>query len=328
MRPLFFIHIPKTAGTSLRVALEKSLGTAAICADYGDGNPQTAKAIQDCMFNGIADPYQLVLQQPRSRVLTGHVPVTKYAPLFAVQDIFTLVREPTARVISEYFHFQRHFDFHGSLSDFAKQKRKQNSLSRYLHKVPWQALGYVGTSERYAQALDSLNQLYQLNLVAEVLNAKPAAQNVEISAQEITLLQELNRSDLRLYETITQALDWRHHCQQADLPYTHGAAAIAKNKQVLQGFAFYSATHPRGNEPVELTLSGLNRSQDVAVTQHLIANLHHQKMTALRAPRCGYVGFRVDIAEQLNNPQLTTLELRVRHSQQLLWQFQSAALER
>ncbi|MCL5255755.1 MAG: sulfotransferase family protein [Gammaproteobacteria bacterium] len=328
MRPLFFIHIPKTAGTSLRVALEKSLGAAAICADYGDGNPQTSQVVQDCMFNGIADPYQLALQQPRSRVLTGHIPVAKYAPLFAVQDIFTLVREPTARVISEYFHFQRHFDFQGSLSDFAKQKRKQNSLSRYLRRVPWQALGYVGISERYSHALDSLNQLYQLNLVAEVLNAKPAAQNVTITAQEIALLHELNRSDLRLYEKITQALDWRYHCQQADQPYTHGAATIAKKKQVLQGFAFYSATHPRCNEPVVLTLLGINSSQEVAITQHVTANLHHQKMTALHAPRCGYVGFRLDIAELLNNSQLTTLELRVRQSQQLLWQFQSGEQER
>ena len=44
--PLFFIHIPKTAGSSFRVAAEQYFGSEATYFDYGNGSKETSESIE------------------------------------------------------------------------------------------------------------------------------------------------------------------------------------------------------------------------------------------------------------------------------------------
>ena len=295
MEKLFFIHIPKTAGTSLRVALEKALGETHIHADYGLDARQTSDSVRKWLLGEQADPYRF-LQVPSLNVLTGHVSARKYASMFAINNIFTLVREPIARVISEFHHFQRHHDFQGSLLDFAKQRQKQNTLQRYLRGVPWQAMGYVGTSANFQRSIDDLTHIYNLALEPQLLNTKPQEQNEPITDKVMSKLIQLNESDIELYKQIDAALQWRQHCKEQHLEYVHGRSRFNREKKVLSGFAFY---HPCENieSAVQLGVRLLDSEGAMIDTIELNACKFEQPLSPFNPPRRGYVGFQIDLSK-------------------------------
>lgn len=295
MEKLFFIHIPKTAGTSLRVSLQNALGETCIHADYGVDAPQTSEAVKTWLLSEQADPYRF-LQVPNLKVLTGHVSARKYASMFAVSNIFTLVREPIERVISEYHHFQRHHDFQGSLLDFAEQSHKQNTLQRYLRGVPWQAMGYVGTSANFQQVTDDLAHIYNLALEPQVLNAKPQEQNESVPKEVMSKLIELNENDIELYKRIDEAMQWRQHCKEQHLEYVHGRTRFNREKKVLSGFAFY---HPSEDieSAVQLIVRLLDSEGAMIDTIELDACKFEQPLSPFNPPRRGYVGFQIDLSK-------------------------------
>ncbi|MCH8502454.1 MAG: sulfotransferase family protein [Aliidiomarina sp.] len=295
MEKLFFIHIPKTAGTSLRVSLQNALGDAAIHADYGLDAPQTSEAVKTWLLGEQADPYRF-LHVPNLKVLTGHVSARKYASMFAISNIFTLVREPIERVISEYHHFQRHHDFQGSLLDFAHQSHKQNTLQRYLRGVPWQAMGYVGTSTNFQQVTDDLAHIYNLALEPQVLNAKPQEQNESVPDDVISELIQLNENDIELYKRIDEAMQWRQHCKERHLEYVHGRTRFNREKKILSGFAFY---HPCENvqSAVQLSVQLLDSEGSIVDTIDVNACLFEQPLAPFHPPRNGYVGFQIDLRQ-------------------------------
>ena len=50
MLSLFFVHIPKTAGTSFRKACENYFGTPYSAYDYSPNSSDTSALVLDCMY--------------------------------------------------------------------------------------------------------------------------------------------------------------------------------------------------------------------------------------------------------------------------------------
>lgn len=100
-----FIHIPKTAGTTLLRWIDREIGVWSIVSnDFSKISP--------------APPGRFVLY-------TGHLHPDKpiHLHLFTPSELrkvpsFTFVRNPYTRALSLYLHFQRHSPFEGTLSDF------------------------------------------------------------------------------------------------------------------------------------------------------------------------------------------------------------------
>lgn len=128
-RPIFFCHLPKTAGTSLRLALEQMFRPHEIVPDRLMMQRQ----------GGHYPPPDVVaatLRHQRGSVwLTrGHYHVA-LASLLENPIIIAILREPVARTISNLKHIARHgasiADIHRTL-DGGKLPVEDNLMTRYL----------------------------------------------------------------------------------------------------------------------------------------------------------------------------------------------------
>lgn len=95
---LFFLHLPKTGGTSMKIILEDHFLPQTIC-------PLHTYATKDKF-----EEFPLEIQQ-QWRLIRGHMRVGSYSPVyrFVTQNpiCVTMLRDPLTRVVSEYRHLMR-----------------------------------------------------------------------------------------------------------------------------------------------------------------------------------------------------------------------------
>lgn len=80
MSPLFFVHVPKTAGTSFRKSAEECLGVDAVEYDYEPTSLETTDIIRRWVYEK-NDFFELNnhFQTSCMSFLSGHVPASKQA---------------------------------------------------------------------------------------------------------------------------------------------------------------------------------------------------------------------------------------------------------
>ena len=91
--PLFFLHIPKTAGTTLNAILDDNLSRKNILDLYTDDQ---RRQLKQTTYDQISQ-YALV---------RGHVFITDFGQILdgpVPFRVFTFLRDPVDRVVSEYF---------------------------------------------------------------------------------------------------------------------------------------------------------------------------------------------------------------------------------
>jgi len=127
-----FLHIPKTAGTSLKAALEQRVGKANIAADYL--RPFAEPAGQR---NRNAAWYAATHRPPTQPYVYGHFVALKYFRLTPIGfrpypgvQYATFVRDPLARAVSHYVHWKNFPQrMHAKWLEF---DRDQWTLERFL----------------------------------------------------------------------------------------------------------------------------------------------------------------------------------------------------
>ncbi|WP_282146545.1 hypothetical protein [Alteromonas stellipolaris] len=200
--PLFFIHIPKTAGSSFRVAAERYFGSDETYYDYGKGNKETHSDILKYEYE-LKDRYlagQSIKQN--AKFLSGHVIYPKYAPFFNTKSVVTFVRDPAQQVRSHYEHFSRLHGYKGSFKDFIKENRFANMQSKALNGIWNDAIGFIGITERYNESLTLFNQYYGTDI--QVLdinkNSTKSSDKYVLNEEELSIIREANSQDFELYE--------------------------------------------------------------------------------------------------------------------------------
>jgi len=147
--PYLFVHVPKTAGTSFRLAVEQMSG-GLVAYDYGEETPATGDAVREHVYRH-PDLPALHRRLTRDQIVLfgGHVPYRGYAQIFAPQRVITFLRELIERVVSEYHHACRVDGFAGTLLEFADLGHHRNLQATMLDGVPLRgccASGTGGTS--------------------------------------------------------------------------------------------------------------------------------------------------------------------------------------
>jgi hypothetical protein len=101
VRPVvIFVHIPKTAGTALREAIEEAYRPSERLHLYS----------QNAFHPAGLQAWQLPLdQRARLRLVSGHVGVGVHEALPGPSTYVTFLRHPFARLRSQYVHFLRHY---------------------------------------------------------------------------------------------------------------------------------------------------------------------------------------------------------------------------
>jgi len=204
------VHTPKTAGTSLRWALEKYFGKSNIIRDYGPHSSVTDDVVREHLYSGDESkgPESLAAEvfSKKKKVLIGHFPLQRYADCFEAKNIITFVRDPLVRMCSEYLHRAKNRSFTGSFSEFLQRPAYQNPQSRFLAGISENT--FIGITEKYPESLQHINRIAHWALSARKKNVgrrgggQKFAEN--LSVHELDLFYKMNGDDVDLYQLATR----------------------------------------------------------------------------------------------------------------------------
>lgn len=294
MSPLYFVHIPKTAGTSFRKACETFFGLRHVVYDYADDSNETSPFILDIMYgdgNGDRLNFLKHFESRDAKFLSGHVHADKYLHLFGAANTVVFLRDPVQRTVSEYQHFVRHNKYDGDLKSFYTQPRYINRQSRLLQGAPLEALGFVGLTEDYHNSLEQINHCYGVDIQPVELNrGRTKKQDAyKLSDEVIKEIEGLNEKDLVLYDTAKSILKTRTELFKSGSPYVHSEIQ-GINQNTVRGWAWYTTCE----SPVDIKILVNEKVDGVLFAKDLRPGL-----LRLSPPRKGYVGFHYNFSKQL-----------------------------
>lgn len=221
--PLFFLHFPRTAGTTVDDIFAANLPANQILKIYSQEEFKKYQYIDEDTFAHI-------------RYITGHLLLTSTNPTqFYGKPVraFTFLRNPVQRLYSEYIFLKtwkkqhlyeyltsRNISFSQYITSTDKllRYRGKNFMTRCISGDPLEKTGleeslakakdnlehsflFFGLQERFMESMLLLSKQAGLgNILHQKRNALTAARaEVRMSAEEAELVQEYNSADVELY---------------------------------------------------------------------------------------------------------------------------------
>jgi hypothetical protein len=286
MRDLVFVHIPKTAGTSLRSALVAAFPDKHVLFDYGRAEQLTSDAIRNIRYSGRNEPWRLREATGSSPILlTGHFPARDYLNVFAHENFITFVREPISRVISDYKHFVRHFALDESLIKFASRPELRNRQTAFLSDPDIDSIGFVGIVEDYNNSLRRLAEFLGREVTSILSNQAPATQAIDIEDRELQILRELNAQDISLYQYIL------------NMDFSKKLASLSKIRGSARRDGFSSI---RGwavcGDPNRIVRLSLEIDGTLVSRGGIVCDIYRPDLVISGESRTGLGGFEIDLS--------------------------------
>ncbi|WP_459618487.1 hypothetical protein [Bordetella sp. 2513F-2] len=294
---LFFVHIPKTAGTSLRLALEDALGKEHICYDYGPESPVTDPDVKKVGYP-TADLFRLerLLARKQCKLLAGHVNALQYMPMMYVTQTFTFIRNPVNQLLSHYEHHVRHYGYQEPLEVFIRKPIARHRFASHMLKgVPLEALGFVGVTEQYEASIALLARQYELEIPVRYDNRNPALADTATYAVPESLqveIEEILKPEYELWHRAQALLKARGKAIEEGYRYTHGAIH-SMTAHSISGFAF----SPGSSIPVRVSVEVNGQS----LSRTVFATAHRPSLGNLHVPRNACVGFDIRLPRPLKS---------------------------
>lgn len=286
-KPLFFIHIPKTAGSSFRKAAEAYFGTEKSFYDYAPQSVETHPKVIEFAYEkkDLFSAGDYITKH--AHFFSGHVHYVKYAPFFHPNNIITFVRSPEQQVRSHYEHFIRDQRYEGSFETFIADKRYANVQSRILGGLGVQGYGFVGLTEDYETSINLINQLYNTDFKSLDLNKNKAKKQPSyvLTEQELDLIHQHNKDDFALYDQACSRFQRQKKAIEQSQPFIRFALLHLPPQQAqlkIHGWA----TCYESNEAQQLTIYINN-----VKTEAIIANEYRNFAKERNMNRNGFIGF-------------------------------------
>lgn len=152
-----FIHIPKTAGTTLRGVMEKKFTSSHdVLFDYGAGNEATSKSIKDFFYtNKVIDrtSFDNLIRKEKPIILFGHFLATKYLNLLKDPNVHTFLRDPFERFLSEFIHHRERYGSKADFADFLTNEVHCNAINKYLDGLKMDQFSSIGDMKNFTNGL-------------------------------------------------------------------------------------------------------------------------------------------------------------------------------
>lgn len=285
----FFVHIPKTAGTSFRSAVESRFGRSRVLCDYGHESEATSKSIRSEVYRN-KDPGGVAraIAENKAVLLTGHVPVTKYIDLVGLPNTIAIFRDPVQQVVSHHRHAVRDQDYRGDLLAFARQDTVRNLQSRLMAGIDPALLGIVGLTDQYRKTLAIVDHRWNWDLrhVKKNVGRRLRLRPFEVSAKTRQRLERLNELDMAVYKRARHVFNNSLACLEHRSEWDpRGAITLAADRSGIEGWAL----EPISEKPVEIDILINGR-----IHSRVICDLAVPELSLWRLPREGRVGFRVE----------------------------------
>jgi len=224
----FFLHIPKTAGSSFRAELSSILQPDYNIHAYdGEDANKDHRARLDAAVAGFA----AALWRTPYRFVSGHVPVSRMNPIVSgarTAKTFTMLRDPVARMISD-FRYQStpehpdHLAFrerYPDIESYLVAPGECNKMTNYLAPAPdatadqtvahvLDTFTFVGAMETYALSFRIMMDLLKQERAPSVFLRKTEdaqATSVELTPELEARIRDANAKDVVLYETFMAKL--------------------------------------------------------------------------------------------------------------------------
>lgn len=215
---LVFIHIPKTAGTSLGSLLQSHFSPSEVLQapiDIIEANDEPSKFLSSY------------------RLINGHNPYRIEAYLRKDPVFITMLRNPIERTISAYYHAQhdKEHDFHQlaldhNLESYLKLEVVRNAgsniMSRYLfNDAPWYEISehmptvkqrivdmrFIGITEFFDESVILLNHIMGWQNKESTPRLNIGKHNIlrqDIPKHVLNSIRDMNRVDLEIYQFAKQ----------------------------------------------------------------------------------------------------------------------------
>lgn len=312
MKPLFFVHIPKTAGTSLNKAATEYFGLDAIEQDYGPASKVTSPLVQQYIYGDtIGDTYGCLSAQnfKSKRWLTGHVFAEKYTPLIGAENTLSIVRDPVDRVVSEYNHRISKEGETRSLPDFYRDPHETNKQFRMIGQLPWQAFHLVGLQDRYGEFISLLNATKNTALKPLKINKGDKIKTDSVDAETRADIEKWNERDCIFVEQVRTYFGKQITAHQENQPFCYHDMDFRPGKHII-GWAFYQHT----DTPVQINLFA-----DGQLVETITAVEYRSELHSVLAPRAGHCGFRF-VLEKYADAQSVLVKTKATNQTLIEWQ--------
>lgn len=196
----FFVHIPKTAGTSFYEALQKNV-LVRLLFDYGDESPKSNPELIRLGPEHLTAESQ-VFQSGKYNFICGHVRYKKYAHCVPPESAVSIVRNPVERVVSEYQHLKRHQGFNVSFHGFISSLCQQNKQLKMLKGLEPGGGALIGLTSHYSYFVEVFASRSGLPMESIAVNRAPVSDvedRFNISPEEIKAAFLYNKKDVHLF---------------------------------------------------------------------------------------------------------------------------------
>lgn len=313
---LFFIHIPKTAGSSFRKAAEAFFGPQATFYDYGSKANETHRKILELDYEK-QDRYatgQYILKH--ARFLSGHLPYSKYASFFHCKNIITFIRKPEQQIRSHFEHYKRHHGYTRDFKTFIQEKRFCNIQSRLLNGLSVEAFGFIGLTEEYETSIKLINQHYKIDLKSLTLNQNTSKIETMYSFddEELQLIKEHNQNDMELYQQAAERFEQQAYCLNNDQDFVRFGLLHLPPKQAEHKINGWATCYE--NDTVQTLDIYINEELTDTITAKEYRGIAKER----NMNRNGYIGFMYEFPKTVKTGDL--IQIKVHESQQNLFSTQ------
>ncbi|MFA0813011.1 sulfotransferase family 2 domain-containing protein [Microbulbifer epialgicus] len=290
VKPIVFVHIPKTAGTSFRWGADSFFGKENVCRDYGKKSLETSVIVRDWLSSekdGWIFEREFIRQG--YQFLTGHFNAAKYIDIFDAGRVITFLRDPIQRIVSEYNHIVRNTGNEVSFESFYRNPEYINRQLRLVGRRTWTEFGFIGFVDAYQESLSLLNRKFNIEIpylhknIAKSERVEPQL----LSAEQLLELRSLNAEELDFYDRARIQFNWRIRLANADQSFVCGCVTKFEAGR-LKGWAVSEDV----DEAVLVQLRVGKR-----VVAECKANEYRPYCKARGLGRGGFVGFSLEVCD-------------------------------